>query len=245
MEMIPVSQSMSSHRARGTRPVLPPGQRAVVGFPRFGAHGRTPPPEVPADHRIEVTGPGVDAIALSLSDLDRLARHELTADHHCVAGWSAVSLRWSGFRWRDFHAAFVVPALRPDATVTHVVFTGLDSFRSIVRLEDLEGDRVLLADRLDGEPLTPEHGAPIRLVSADQYGFVSTKHLCRVELHEHEPAGHYHADHRVDRTLRLVRPHERARVWREERHRFLPPWLVRPVYRLLVRLPARPLEPND
>ena len=86
----------------------------------------------------------------------------------------------------------------------------------------------------------------MRLVSPDQYGFASTKHLCRIELYRTEPVGLYHPVREMQRVLRTVRPHRRARVWREERHRYLPSWLVRPVCRLLVRLPAPPLErPRD
>ena len=122
------------------------------------------------------------------------------------------------------------------------MFVGYDEYRSIVALEDALADNVLVADRLDGEPLTPEHGAPVRLVSPDQYGFVSTKHLCRIELHRSEPAGFYHPSRKVQRALRTVRPHRRARVWREERHRYVPSWLVRRIYHRLIKLPAPPLS---
>jgi DMSO/TMAO reductase YedYZ molybdopterin-dependent catalytic subunit len=100
---------------------------------------------------------------------------------------------------------------------------------------------VLVADRLNGRALTADHGAPARLVSPDQYGFISTKHLCRIELYRSEPAGFYHPTKSVQRALRTVRPHRRARAWHEERHRYLPSWLARRVYRLLVKLPAPPL----
>src|SRR6516225_3588768 len=44
-------------RATEQRPsALPPGQRAVDGFPRFGTYLHRPPPEVPADPAIEITG---------------------------------------------------------------------------------------------------------------------------------------------------------------------------------------------
>ena len=79
-----------------------------------------------------------------------------------------------------------------------------------------------------------DHGAPARLVSPNQYGFVSTKHLCGIELHTAEPAENYHSSAIIQLGLQLVKPHRRARVWEEERHRYLPPWFVRPVYRHVV-----------
>jgi DMSO/TMAO reductase YedYZ molybdopterin-dependent catalytic subunit len=80
--------------------------------------------------------------------------------------------------------------------------------------------------------LDRDHGAPVRLVSPGQYGFVSTKHLCRIELHAAAPDERYHPSPIVQLGLRMVKPHRRARVRYEERHRYLPGWFVRPVYRL-------------
>ncbi len=161
---------------------------------------------------------------------------------HCVAGWSVVDLAWEGVAFADFYRLRVEPALSAGGQVRFLVFVGLDGFRSIVALEDALAAGVLLADRLDGRPLTSEQGAPVRLVSPDQYGYISTKHLCRIELHASEPVNLYHPRKRVQRALLLVRPHRRANVWHEERHRFLPPWLTRRVYRRLVPLPGEPVR---
>ena len=97
-------------------------------------------------------------------------------------------------------------------------------------IEDALADDVLIAEHLDGRPLDSDHGAPARLVSPSQYGFVSTKHLCRIELHTAEPI-----EANVSPADRLLASHPRARVWEEERHRHLPAWSVRPVYRSLIR----------
>jgi DMSO/TMAO reductase YedYZ molybdopterin-dependent catalytic subunit len=222
---------------------LPPGQRAVVGLPRFGVNARRLPPTVPDDIGIEVSGELRRRVCLAPSDLLDLPRREVTADLHCVAGWSAIGLQWDGVRFADLFDLAVQPALAEGAEVRYVVFVGADGYRSIVALEDALADDVLIADRLDGEPLTPDHGAPARLVSPAQYAFMSTKHLCRIELYRREPVGYYSPVPAVQRTLRAVRPHRRARVWREERHRHLPAWLTRPVYRLLVPPPAPLAEP--
>jgi DMSO/TMAO reductase YedYZ molybdopterin-dependent catalytic subunit len=103
-----------------------------------------------------------------------------------------------------------------------------------VTLEDTMGDDVLVADYLDGRPLDSDHGAPARLVSPQQYGFINTKHLCRIEVHTREPSQRYHPSPLIQFGLQLVKPHRRARVWQEERHRYLPAPVVRPVYRLLI-----------
>ena len=190
---------------------------------------------------IEITGPLTRRLALSLLDLSELPKREVLADLHCVAGWSAIGLRWEGVAFSDLYRLVIEPALAAGARVGFLVFVGLDGYRSIVALEDALGEDVLVADRLGGQPLSSDHGAPVRLVSPGQYGFVSTKHLCRIELYRSEPTNFYHPTASIQRVLRTVRPHRRARVSREERHRYLPWWLVRPIYRLLVKLPA-PLQ---
>ncbi|WP_327351040.1 molybdopterin-dependent oxidoreductase [Streptomyces sp. NBC_01304] len=205
---------------------LPPGQRAVVGFPRFGTHLHHPPPPVPADPVIEIGGAVTEAVTLHVTDLAKLPQQEIEADFHCVAGWSATGLRWAGVKFETLYRAQVAPLIAPDTTISHLVFEGLDGFQSIVLLEDALAGDVLIADRLDGRPLDSDHGAPVRLVSPRQYGFINTKHLCRIELHTSAPP--------VPDRWSPIASHPRARVWHEERHRLLPGRAVRPVYRALI-----------
>jgi DMSO/TMAO reductase YedYZ molybdopterin-dependent catalytic subunit len=164
-----------------------------------------------------------------LATLAALPRQELTADFHCVAGWSATDRRWEGVPFEAFYRAVVEPALEPAVEITHVVFRGLDGYRSVLLVEDAMADGVLVADRLDGRPLDADHGAPLRLVSPAQYGYMSTKHLCRIEVHVGKPT-------RQRWTLVeswLLRSHPRARVAEEERHGLVPGRLVRPFYAAL------------
>jgi DMSO/TMAO reductase YedYZ molybdopterin-dependent catalytic subunit len=213
---------------------LPPGQHPIDGFPRFGTHFHQSAPTVPSDPVIEISGAVAESFTLPLAALATFPRQELTADFHCVAGWSATSLHWEGVAFGTFYRMIIEPSLQPDTSVTHVVFGGLDGYRSVVSIEDALTDDVLIAENLDGRPLDSDHGAPVRLVSPHQYGFISTKHLCRIALHTTEPAETYHPSEIIQAGLRLVKPHRRARVWQEERHRYLPAWSVRPVYRLLI-----------
>jgi DMSO/TMAO reductase YedYZ molybdopterin-dependent catalytic subunit len=216
---------------------LPPGQRAVDGFPRFGTHLHHRAPAIPPDPVIEIGGAVSEPVLVSVAELAMLPRRELTADFHCVAGWSARNLRWEGVAFETFYRLIVEPSLRAPTPVTHVVFGGLDGYRWTALSEDARAEGVLIADRLDGSPLDADHGAPARLISPNQYGYVSVKHLCRVELLTAEPPENYGAPSRLaEVALRspLIKPHRRARVWREERHRYLPGWVPRPFYRLLI-----------
>jgi DMSO/TMAO reductase YedYZ molybdopterin-dependent catalytic subunit len=159
--MVDVQASRHSRRAAGrhgngptdTQPImrqLPPGQRKVEGFPRLG--GPSKPPLVPAEPALEITGAVREPFTVALFELSTLPRTQQTCDFRCVAGWSAIGLHWEGVGLRA-------------TPVTHVVFCGLDRYRAIVSIEDALQNDVLLADRLDDEPLSLEHGAPLRLLS--------------------------------------------------------------------------------
>lgn len=205
---------------------LPPGQRRIDGFPRFGANLTGPPPPVPSDPVIRICGAVGEAFDVPLTDLGALPHREVTADFHCVAGWSATNLRWEGVAFETVYRTIIEPALPVGTAVTHLVLRGLDGWRSVVTIEDALADDVLIADSLNGEPLDGDHGAPARFVTPKQYGYLNTKHLCRIEVHAAEPKG-------VIRNpiLRLLGMHPRARVWEEERHRHLPSWALRHAYR--------------
>ena len=60
----------------------------------------------------------------------------------------------------------------------YVVAVGADHYQAVLTLDDLLGPEVLVATSINAEPLDIRHGAPLRLVSAPQYGYKSVKHLC-------------------------------------------------------------------
>jgi DMSO/TMAO reductase YedYZ molybdopterin-dependent catalytic subunit len=215
---------------------LPPGQHAIDRFPRFGTHLHDPAPTIPADFAIELTGALAMPLSVSLAQLSSLERRELIADFHCVAGWSARGLRWEGVPFATFYSSLVEPSLRSSTTITHVAFEGLDGFSSHMRLEDALADDVLIADRLNGSPLGPAHGAPVRLVAPNHYGFINVKHLARIEFCTKEPRGYGNPPLPANVGLRLLGYGRlpRARVWEEERHRFLPARVIRLAGRFLI-----------
>ena len=211
---------------------LPPGQRRIDWFPRFGTHSDRPTPTIPDDPVVEIGGVVTEPFAVPVADLVTLPRRRLVADFHCVAGWTATGLRWEGVAFADVYRLRIEPSLRPGALVTHVKFRGLDGFSSVIAIEDALDHDVLLADHLDGEPLGNDHGAPLRVVSPAQYGYKSTKHLSRIDVHTAAPIG----GPRSFVLDVLLHSHPRARVWHEERHGTLPGPVVRPFYRAIAKV---------
>nr|WP_232328155.1 molybdopterin-dependent oxidoreductase [Kibdelosporangium sp. MJ126-NF4] len=175
---------------------------------------------------IEVRGAVTDEFDLPLAALSALPRKEISADFHCVAGWTATDLHWEGVSFETFYRAHIEPVLAPGTSITHVKCRGLDGWEAAVTIDDILADDVLIAQNLHGHPLDSDHGAPARLVSPSQYGYISVKHLARVELLTTAPA---------NTEGLLLRSHPRGRVWQEERHGLLPGRAVRPVYRALIR----------
>ncbi len=209
---------------------LPPGQRTGDAFPRFGA-AAPELPEVPEEPRLRITGAVEVPGAIGLGELASLPRREQVSDLHCVTTWTKQNLRWSGWRLADLYQRLIVPRFRPSQDVSHLsasgestwlVLFGLDGYCCSLLLEDALAGDVLIADRLDGEPLSPLHGAPLRVVSPGQYAYKSLKHLSGISLRS-EPV-----------QLPLGLEHPRGRVALEERHAHLPAWLVRPPYRALI-----------
>ena len=210
-------------RRRPASAGLPPGQREISAFPRYGKN-LLGDPVTPRSPSIEISGAGIETAWLDAMSLSRLPRREIVADFHCVAGWSVRDLRWEGVLLRD-----LLETLEPALGITHLRACGRDGYRADLVLEDaLEAD-VLIADRLDGEPLPIEHGGPWRLVSPSQYGYKSVKHLCRIELHPSEPPGRP-ARSIIGLGLRALGEHPRGRVWEEESHRYAPARSVRWAY---------------
>jgi DMSO/TMAO reductase YedYZ molybdopterin-dependent catalytic subunit len=205
---------------------LPPGQRELPSFPRFGltrfAHRFPTEITRPA---LEVTGEV--AHDLHLADaLSGLPRAEQKSDFHCVTTWSRRALHWGGVRFVDFYEQVVIPQACPHPTATLVALRGQDGARTALLLDDLLAPDVLLADRLDGVPVGIDHGAPLRLIAPKHYGYKSVKYLARMEFRNPD------TDYLVS-GFRFM-DHLRARVALEERGRGVPGWLLRMVYRPLI-----------
>lgn len=213
---------------------LPRGQKERVDFPRFGVpHYAGFVPVTGSTHSIDLVG-DIPKQTISQQDLSSLERVELTADFHCVTTWTYRDVRWSGFRFRDVYEQFVQPQIVEGDEMTFVTFTGLDRYRASLFLIDTLADDVLLVDRMNGQPLSSDHGAPMRLLAPAHYGYKSMKHLSKI--------GVWRVVQEDKRGIRKIMEHPRGRVAFEERGRIFPGWLLRFVYRPLIKRTIRQFE---
>jgi len=213
---------------------LPPGQRAIDAFPRWGLPRFVRQrPTVPRSPALRLGGDVRRPHDLPLEALATVPRREQLSDLHCVATWTRRRLHWSGWLLRDVYEQLIVPRAAPRADARFAVFHGLDGYRTRLPLEDAFAADVLLADALDGRPLSLAHGAPLRLVAPAHYGYKSAKHVCGIELWREPP----------EPVTQDWREHPRARVALEERGSVLPGWAFRVVYRAFLPLMLRAYLP--
>ncbi len=206
---------------------LPPGQREREDFPRFGLTQFAERfPSVTDRIQLRVGGDVRSPLTLE-HEWAGLPRTEMRADFHCVTTWTRRSLLWGGVRFSDFYHQLVLPRVGPEADAVFVVLRAQDGYRTSLPLADMLAESVLLADHLDGQPLPVAHGAPLRLVAPAHYGYKSIKHLDRIE---------FRCTRADDRPIgpRFM-AHDRARVAFEERGQGVPGWLLRWLYRPLIR----------
>jgi DMSO/TMAO reductase YedYZ molybdopterin-dependent catalytic subunit len=128
-------------------------------------------------YRLRVEGRVPQARTFTLEQLRALPTHDADLPIACVEGWS-YSARWTGVRLRDLLRLAGAPA----GAAVHVESLEQQSpyritFVNHVQAHDAD---TLLAMHLDGQPLSPDHGYPLRLIGPDRPGVNQTKWVTRV-----------------------------------------------------------------
>jgi len=210
---------------------LPPGQKESDIFPRFGLPQYANRfPEVVDKIRFSIGG-DLEEFEIS-EELSALPRINQNSDFHCVTTWTKLDLNWSGYRFADFYAKIILPKVKNE--ITCVVLKAQDGYKTSLPLKDLMQQNVLLADHLDDLPLTIEHGAPIRIVAPDHYGYKNLKHIKRLEF--------YSETQKVKQGYLSFMDHPRARVAFEERVSKGPGIIFRWLYRLGIKSTIKEFE---
>ena len=131
-----------------------------------------------ADYRLRVDGLVAQPASLSLAELRALPSRTQITRHDCVEGWSA-SATWTGVRLRDLLDRVGAPA---DATVRITSLQRRGPFRvSEMASTYARDDLTLLALRVNGEVLAPDHGYPARIIAPNRPGVLQTKWVNQLE----------------------------------------------------------------
>ncbi len=140
--------------------------------------GSTMPTFDPATYRLQVDGLVGAPTSYSLADLKEMPRAEQISDFHCVTGWSVTGVRWAGVRLGD-----LLERAGAKSSVAALNFVSAETpYEDSLTLEQALLPNVMLAYEMDGGPISRPHGAPVRLVMPEMYGYKSVKWVNRIEL---------------------------------------------------------------
>ncbi|MGW6272084.1 molybdopterin-dependent oxidoreductase [Streptomyces sp. NPDC055060] len=132
--------------------------------------------------RLVVGGPRGE-ISLSRSDLLRLPQHEAALPIACVEGWSTSDQEWRGVRLRDLAALAGFDEDPPGVLVESLQRRGAFR-RAALRDNQVRDPRSLLALRVNGADLSPDHGYPARIIVPAAPGVLNTKWVSRLTFGE-------------------------------------------------------------
>jgi DMSO/TMAO reductase YedYZ molybdopterin-dependent catalytic subunit len=126
-------------------------------------------------------------IELSYDDLLALPRAEQVSTFHCVTGWTVTGVHWAGVR---FHDLLALAEPLPEAHAAHFVSAEIpyDDYQT---LADTALPQVMLAYGMDGAPLPQEHGAPVRVVIPEMYGYKNVKWVKQITLVDKQGSGYW------------------------------------------------------
>ncbi len=170
-------------------------RRSDVTPIRNNYNGRTPSPQYIQDWTLTLTGlaSGNDVV-LSLADLRSFERHEQVTRLCCVEGWSAIA-DWNGVLFADLLRAYQPAAGAKWAAIESAVnLDGAgnpDPYYVSIDLPTARHPQTLLATHLNGSPLGPDHGAPLRLVAPMKLGLKNIKAITKIAYTSAEPRDYW------------------------------------------------------
>jgi DMSO/TMAO reductase YedYZ molybdopterin-dependent catalytic subunit len=167
-------------RSEDTR--LPPGQHLVKNWPVLDLGVQ---PQIRLDTwRLELRGLVENQLTLSWKSFFALNQSRKVSDIHCVTTWSRYDNEWQGVSTRD-----LLDEATPKPEATHILLSSYDGYETNLPLMDFAAEDAILATHWEGEPITAEHGGPMRLVVPHLYFWKSAKWLRRIEFLNADQAG--------------------------------------------------------
>jgi DMSO/TMAO reductase YedYZ molybdopterin-dependent catalytic subunit len=155
--------------------VAPPG--LISGW-RIYTVAATMPQFDPASWRLNIDGLVGSPQAITYDELRALPSVEQVSTFHCVTGWTVQDVHWRGVRFADLLAS-----AQPSPEARVLTFTSAEKpYVDTLSLQQARLADVMLAYAMDGQPLAREHGAPVRVVIPEMYGYKGVKWVERITL---------------------------------------------------------------
>ena len=182
---------------------LPPGQYLTEKWPVLHA-GSVPKVDL-ATWNLTVTGEVERDLTLTWEQLLELPSREVTVDIHCVTRWSRFDTTFKGVHWSE-----LAKLVSPKPSARFVIAHAEQGFTANMPIDAIEDENALIAYEADGEPFTPDHGWPVRLVVPSRYFWKSAKWLRGLELRSTDEPGFWER----------YGYHNDANYWQEQRYSF-------------------------
>jgi DMSO/TMAO reductase YedYZ molybdopterin-dependent catalytic subunit len=164
--------------------VAPPG--LVPGW-RIYTVAATMPRFDPASWQLRIDGLVQRESTLSYDELRSLPSTEQVSTFHCVTGWTVHHVHWRGVRFAD-----LLGVAAPLAEARVLTFTSAERpYVDTLTLDQARLPDAMLAYEMNGKPLAREHGAPIRVVIPDMYGYKGVKWVERITLSTEAEPGYW------------------------------------------------------
>jgi len=179
---------------------LPPGQRALEALRPMGGE------EGDGDVRtfkLRVHGLVKSPFQIDYAGLLKLPQVEKATDVHCVTGWSLI-----GGLWKGVQIATLAEKAEVKSEARFVIFEAAHGYTANVPLKEATADTAMVTYRLNGKPLSIEHGAPVRGLVPDLYFWKSAKWITGVRFVKDDEPGFW--------ETRGYNNH--ADPWKEERY---------------------------
>jgi DMSO/TMAO reductase YedYZ molybdopterin-dependent catalytic subunit len=132
----------------------------------------------PATWRLHIGGLVEQPASLSYDELRALPRVDQVSTFHCVTGWTVQNVHWGGVRLGD-----VLDRAQPQAKGHALRFVSMEvPYVDYLTRQQASLHDVMLAYEMDGKPLLQEHGAPVRLIIPEMYGYKNVKWLQGIDV---------------------------------------------------------------
>jgi DMSO/TMAO reductase YedYZ molybdopterin-dependent catalytic subunit len=161
---------------------IPPGQHLAKKWPVL-TYGPTPTIET-ENWQLRVFGEVEEPIVFSWEEMQALPQVDVEVDMHCVTHWSKLDMVWQGIHIRD-----ILQRVQVKPSAQFVIVHAYGGYTTNLSLDALDDDDVLLAHSANGEPLTRDHGYPMRLVVPKFYAWKSAKWISGLEFANHDRPG--------------------------------------------------------
>ena len=161
---------------------LPPGQSLTLKWPVL--HYGSVPRFDPERWDFRVYGMVENSIRWGWVEFNALPKVKRHSDFHCVTRWSRFDNDWEGVSFREVLGRV---KLKPGAS--HVLVHAEQGYTANVPLADLDREEVLFATHHDGQPLSGDHGYPLRLIVPHLYAWKSVKWVRGIEFLDHDAPG--------------------------------------------------------